>query len=152
MHDWHENRTMRGPAMAFLLLCGVNTLALWVAATLFPASIAFDSISALFVSGLLLGLVNALIKPVLLILTLPLSVLSMGLLAPAAASRLNVRFAHVSLHRNFVFILVINALMFLLVAWLVTGFTVAGFWAGFWIALFVSVFSLVVNALLGPRL
>jgi len=120
---------MRGPAMAFLILWGVNVLALWVAATMFPVFLAFTSISALFVSGLLLGLVNALIKPVLLILTMPLTVLSMGL-----------------------FILVINALMLLLVAWLVPGFTVASFWAGLWIALFVSLFSLFVNTLLGPRL
>jgi putative membrane protein len=125
----HEKRTLRGPATAFLILWGVNVLALWVAATVFPANLAFAGTSALFVSGLLLGLVNALVKPVLLILTLPLTVLSMGL-----------------------FILVINALMLLLVAWLVPGFTVAGFWAGLWVAIFVSLFSFVVNALLGPRL
>lgn len=129
MYDWHENRTMRGPALAFLILWGMNVLALWVAATVFPANLAFASIPALFVSGLLLGLVNALIKPVLLILTLPLTVVSLGL-----------------------FILVLNALMLLLVAWLVPGFTVAGFWAGLWVAIFISLFSFVVNALLRPRL
>jgi putative membrane protein len=129
MNDLHQNGTLRGPPMAFLVLWAVNVLALWVAATVFPTHLAFAGISALFVSGLLLGLVNALIKPVLLILTLPLTVLTMGL-----------------------FILVINALMLLLVAWLVPGFTVAGFWAGLWIAIFISLFSFVVNALLGPRL
>ena len=128
MNDLNQNSMLRGPAMAFLILWGVNVLALWVAATVFPQSLAFASASALFVSGLLLGVANALIKPVLLILTLPLTVLSMGL-----------------------FILVINALLLLLVAWLVPGFTVAGFWAGLWVALFVSLFSLFVNALLGPR-
>jgi putative membrane protein len=128
VRNLHENGMLSGPIMAFLILWGVNVLALWVAASMFPHSLAFDSASALFVSGLLLGLVNALIKPVLLILTLPLTLLSMGL-----------------------FILVINALLLLLVAWLVPGFTVAGFWAGLGIALFVSLFSLVVNALLGPR-
>ena len=128
MNDLHQKGMLRGPAMAFLILWAVNVLALWVAATVFPTNLAFAGISALFVSGLLLGLVNALIKPVLLILTLPLTVLTMGL-----------------------FILVINTLMLLLVAWLVPGFTVAGFWAGLWVAIFISLFSFIVNALLGPR-
>jgi len=48
-----------------------------------------------------------------------------------------------------IFVLVVNALMLLLVAWLVPGFVVSGFWAGFFVALFVSVFSFIINSLLG---
>jgi putative membrane protein len=78
------------------------------------------------VSGLLLGLVNAVVRPVLILFTLPLTVFTLGL-----------------------FLLVINALMVLLVATLVSGFYVAGFATGFWVALFLSVFGWVTNLLLG---
>ena len=78
------------------------------------------------ISGLLLGIVNTFLKPLLVILTLPLSVVTLGL-----------------------FVLVINALLLLLVAWLVPGFYVAGFWSGFFVALFVSVFSFIPNSLIG---
>ncbi len=74
----------------------------------------------------MLGIVNTFLKPVLIILTLPLSIVTLGL-----------------------FVLVINALMLLLVAWLVPGFIVAGFWSGFLAAIFVAVFSFLVNALIG---
>lgn len=113
------------PLARFLVFWGVNTLSLWVADDLFDG-LAFASARALFVSGLMLGLVNAVLKPLLIILTLPLSVLTLGF-----------------------FVLVINALMLLLVAWLVPGLTVSSFWDGFFAALFVSIFSFLVNALLG---
>ena len=74
----------------------------------------------------MLGIVNTFLKPMLVILTLPLSILTLGL-----------------------FVLVINALMLLLVAWLVPGFIVAGFWSGFPVAIFVSVFSFILNAMIG---
>jgi putative membrane protein len=113
------------PLLRFLVFWGVNTLSLWVADDLFDG-LAIASARALFVSGLMLGLVNAVLKPLLIVLTLPLSVLTLGF-----------------------FVLIINALMLLLVAWLVPGLTVTGFWDGFFAALFVSIFSFVVNALLG---
>ncbi len=109
----------------FLVFWGVNTLSLWVADALFDG-IAFATAQALFVSGLLLGLVNTFVRPALVLLTLPLSVVTLGF-----------------------FVLVINALMLLLVAWLVPGFLVAGFWSGFFVALFVAVFSFIVNTLIG---
>jgi putative membrane protein len=113
------------PVVSFLLFWGVNTLSLWVADAVFQG-IAFDDAQALFVSGLLLGMANAFIKPIVLILTLPLTVVTFGL-----------------------FILVANALMLLLVAWAVPGFQVAGFWSGALIALFVSILSLLINRALG---
>ncbi len=109
----------------FLVFWGVNTLSLWVADGLFDG-IAFQTAQSLFIAGLLLGLVNAFLKPLLVLLTLPLSVVTLGF-----------------------FVLVINALMLLLVAYAVPGFMVAGFWSGFFVALFVSVFSFIVNSAIG---
>jgi putative membrane protein len=116
---------LNNPLVRFLVFWGVNTLSLWVADDLFDG-ISFATPQSLFVAGLMLGIVNTFLKPVLVILTLPLSILTLG-----------------------VFVLVINALMLLLVAWLVPGFLVAGFWAGFLVAIFVSVFSFILNSLLG---
>ena len=105
----------------------MNTLSLWVADELFDG-IAFRTLESLFISGLLLGIVNTFIKPLLILLTLPLSVVTLGF-----------------------FVLVINALMLLLVAWLVPGLVVSGFWSGFFVALFVSVLSFVVNSIIGAN-
>ena len=116
---------LNNPILRFLVFWGVNTLSLWVADDLFDG-ISFATAESLFVAGLVLGLVNTVLKPLLLILTLPLSILTLG-----------------------IFVLVVNALMLLLVAWLVPGFIVAGFWSGFWVAIFVSVFSFILNSLIG---
>jgi putative membrane protein len=116
---------LNNPIVRLLLLWGINTLSLWVADDLFDG-IAFESAKSLFIAGLVLGIVNVFVKPILLILTLPLSIVTLG-----------------------IFVLILNALMLLLVAWLVPGFVVSGFWAGFFVALFVSVFSFILNALVG---
>ncbi len=116
---------MRINLFRFLVFWGVTTLSLWVADELFDG-IAFRTLQALFIAGLLLGIANTFLKPLLVLLTLPLSVLTLGF-----------------------FVLVINALMLLLVGWLVPGFVVSGFWSGFFVALFVSVFSFIVNSLIG---
>jgi putative membrane protein len=87
----------------------------------------FDGWPALFVAGLLFGIVNATLKPILVILTAPITVLTLGL-----------------------FLLVINALMLLLTVWLVPGFHLyGGFWRAVLIALFISVFSFLINLLFG---
>lgn len=112
------------PVLLFALRWTINTLALWAASYLF--NISFTSAGALWISGLLLGFVNAIVRPVLLILTLPLSLVTLGF-----------------------FVLVINALMLLLVAWLVPGFSVSGFWTGFFVAIFISVFGFLTNLFIG---
>lgn len=89
---------MRG----FLVRLVITALGLWIAAQLLPG-IAFSSTRALILSALLLGLVNAVIRPIIFILTLPLTVLTLGL-----------------------FILIVNGISLALVAWLVPGFHVAG--------------------------
>lgn len=111
----------------FIAFWGVNTLLLWVAAELF-ASVHYEGLGALFVAGLLFGIAHAVIKPVLVILTLPVTVLTLGL-----------------------FLLVINALILLLVAFVVPGFSVTGFWPAVGVALFISVLSLILNLLFGAQ-
>ena len=106
----------------FLLHWGITALSLWVASHLFKG-IRFRSSGALAVAALLLGLANAVVRPLLVLLTLPLTVLSFG-----------------------VFLLVINALMLLLVAKLVEGFKVEGFWTAFWASLFITLLSVVLGA------
>jgi putative membrane protein len=86
----------------------------------------FDSTGALIVAALLLGFANAIVKPLLIVLTLPLTLVTFGL-----------------------FLLVINALMILLVAALVKGFRVSGFWTALFASLFVSILSILIGSLLG---
>jgi putative membrane protein len=109
---------------SFVVFWGLHTLLLWVASQLF-ASVRFDTPAALLVSGLLFGIANAVLKPLLVVFTLPITVLTLGL-----------------------FLLVINACILLLVAWLVPGFHLAGFWPAVGVGLFISVFSFVLNLML----
>ena len=88
---------MRG----FFLRLLITALGLWIADQLLPG-IEFTSTSALVISALLLGIVNAVIRPIILILTLPLTVLTLGL-----------------------FILVVNGISLKIVDWLVPGFEVS---------------------------
>ena len=113
--------------LRFLAFWFVNALALWVADWLFP-SVAFTSYTALLVSGLLFGIAQTVLKPILVLLTLPITILTLGL-----------------------FLLVINALILLLVAWAVPGFSLAGFWAAVGVGLFVSIFSFVLNLVLADK-
>jgi putative membrane protein len=115
---------MGNALLRFLVFWGLNVLVLWVASEVF-SSIRFSSTSTLLVSGLLFGIAHAVLKPILVVLTLPVTVLTLGL-----------------------FLLVINALILLLVAWVVPGFHVAGFWQAVLVALFISVFSFILNLLL----
>lgn len=126
MNDHRSGRSSAAsPLLRVLILWALNTLGLWAADYVFD-DMRFDSVGALWVSGLLLGLVNAIVRPVLIVLTLPLTVFTLGL-----------------------FLLVINALMVLLVATMVSGFHLADFWTGLFVALFLSVFGWATNLLLG---
>ena len=106
----------------FLLHWAIIAVSLWAASQLFNG-IRFGSTTALVVSALLLGLANAVVRPLLVVMTLPLTMLTFGL-----------------------FLLVINAVMLMLVARLVDGFKVAGFWTAFWASLFISVLSFALGA------
>ena len=103
----------------------INTVAVMVAAKVVPG-IECDSIVGLFVASLLLGVFNALLRPMLFLLSLPLVILTLGL-----------------------FTLVINALLLYFVGALVKSFVVSGFWPAFWGALVISMVSLVLNSITG---
>jgi putative membrane protein len=80
----------------------ITALGLWAAATIVPG-IGFSGWKSLAVAALLLGIVNAIVRPVLIILTLPITLLTLGF-----------------------FLLVVNGISLGIVAWLVPGFHIAG--------------------------
>lgn len=111
----------------FLVHWGITSLSLWVASYVF-SGIKFENTSALVISALLLGFANAILKPLFVILTLPLTVVTLGF-----------------------WLLVINAVMILLVSSLVQGFTVSGFWTAFFASIFISVLSFIFSSLVLNR-
>lgn len=109
----------------FLLRWSMNLLALVVAASLING-IRIESIAmAVFAAGIM-GVVNAVIRPLVLLLTLPINLVTLGL-----------------------FTLVINAVMLQLVAYLAPGFIIETFRAAFWGALVVSLVSWLLNIFVG---
>jgi putative membrane protein len=108
----------------FLITWAITALSLWVASHIFKG-IQFESASSLVISALMLGFANAIVRPLLIILTLPLTLITFGL-----------------------FILVINALMILLVSALVRGFKVSGFWTALFASIFISLLSICIGALI----
>ncbi|HVA36119.1 MAG TPA: phage holin family protein [Candidatus Dormibacteraeota bacterium] len=111
--------------MNFLLRLVLNAVALYVVARVVPGIRLEGAVPAL-IAALLLGIVNAILRPILIVLSCPLEVLTLGL-----------------------FTLVINGLLFLFVAHLVPGFVVAGFWPAFWGAIVMAIVSFLL-ALLFP--
>ena len=105
----------------------INAAALLLVAYLYPG-VVVETFFAALIAALVLGLVNAFIRPVLLLLTLPVTILTLGL-----------------------FIFVINALLFWFVAEVVKGFTVTGFWAAMLGSVLYSVITLVTSWVLFPR-
>jgi putative membrane protein len=91
------------------------------------SGIRVDSWQTMAVAALVLGLLNAFLRPILLLFTLPINVLTLGL-----------------------FTLFINAGLFSLASWLVTGFFVAGFWNAFFGALAFSITSGLLNLIFNP--
>ena len=113
--------------MRFLARLVLNGLAIIIAAWLLPGIHITSTLSALL-AGVILGFVNAIVRPVLFFLTLPLTLLTLGL-----------------------FIFVLNAICFALTAWLVPGFSVDGFLPAILGALLVSVVSWILNGLVVGR-
>lgn len=111
----------------FLLRTLIAALGLWLASELIPG-IDVQNGATLVVAALLLGLVNAFVRPVAVILTLPLSIVTLGL-----------------------FLLVINAGLLGLVAWLLDGFSIAGFWSALFGSLVISITSWLASWFIGPR-
>jgi len=113
--------------LGFLIRAIVTALGLW-AATQWVSGLSIDTPQTLLLAGILLGVVNAIIRPIAVILTLPMTLLTLGL-----------------------FLLVINAGMVALVAWMLPGMHLSGFWAAFWSALIVSIISMIASWFIGPK-
>ncbi len=109
----------------FLFRLVITGLGLWAAETIVPG-IRIDGWGNLVVAALLLGIVNAVIRPIILILTLPLTVLTLGL-----------------------FILVVNGISVALVAWLMPGFSLSGLGAAILASMVVGLTSWLGSAFVG---
>ena len=110
----------------FLVRVLITALGLAVAQAIVPG-VEFRDVGTLLLAALLLGVVNAVVRPVIVILTLPITVLSLGL-----------------------FLLIVNALMLELVASLLHGFVVHGFFSALFGPLIVSITSWVAAWYIGP--
>ncbi|HHY48054.1 MAG TPA: phage holin family protein [Firmicutes bacterium] len=104
----------------------INTVALLVLPYIVPGVHIRDPLAAL-AAAIVLGLANAIIRPVLVLLSLPIQIITLGL-----------------------FTLVINALMLLLAARIVAGFEIYGFWPAFWGAIVLSIVSGVLSWATAP--
>ena len=113
--------------MGILIRIVVNALAIIVAAKVIPG-IELNGILSALAAGLVLGLVNAVVRPILIFLTFPLTLLTLGL-----------------------FLIVLNGFCFWLTSALVTGFEIHGFWPAVFGALLVSLVSWVLNAFLNDE-
>lgn len=113
----------RGDFMKWLVTLALNGVALLIADYLIPGFQIRGILPALL-AALALGLVNTFIRPVLLLLTLPITLFTLGF-----------------------FIFVVNAFAFLIASWLVPGFTVYSFWGAFWGAIVTSLISWILNGI-----
>ena len=113
--------------MRLLLVWILNAIALLAVAWLYPGVLVQDW-KAAAIAALVLGLVNTIVKPILVLLTLPVTIVTLGL-----------------------FLLVLNALLFWAVASLVPGFHVEGFWAALLGAILYSIIAWLLSQLLPDR-
>ena len=108
--------------LRFIVQAIVTALGLWLSARVVPG-VDFSSTGSLVAAAVILGLVNAVVRPIMVILTLPLTIVTLGL-----------------------FLLVVNAAMIGLTAWFLGGFVVDGLWAGIGAAIITGLVSWVAGA------
>ncbi|HYC09737.1 MAG TPA: phage holin family protein [Steroidobacteraceae bacterium] len=113
--------------IGFVLRAVISAIGLWLA-SVWVADVHFDSTGTLILAAILLGVVNAIVRPIAFILTLPITILTLGL-----------------------FLLVLNAAMVALVAWIVPGFHVGGFRGALLTAIIVWLVSWVASWFIGRR-
>ncbi len=111
----------------FVVRALITALGLWLASKLVPG-FRIDGTATFLLAGLLLGVANAVVRPLLILLTLPLTILTLGL-----------------------FLFVVNAAMVSLVAALLERFTIAGFGAALLGSLIVSLTAWIASSFIGPR-
>src|SRR5882672_10119906 len=107
--------------LGFFFRAALVALGLWLATRVFTG-LSFDSPGTLIAAALLLGVMNAVVRPLIVILTLPLTIVTLGF-----------------------FLLVINAAMLGLVAWLLDGFSISGFGTALGASVLVSIVSWVAS-------
>ncbi len=110
-----------------LLRTLITAIGLWLASAVIPG-INIETPGTLILAAILMGLVNALVRPLAILLTIPLTILTLG-----------------------VFLLVVNAAMFGLVAAFLDGFSVSGFFAALFGWLIVSITSTMASWFIGPK-
>ena len=110
-----------GGVRVAVIRVAITAIAVFLAVMIVPG-IAVDSLPAGLAAGLVLTILNLLLRPILFVLTLPLIVLSMGL-----------------------FLIVVNALLLGLTAYLVSGFSVTGFWPSVGGAIVISFVTMILN-------
>ena len=113
--------------LGFILRTLITGLGIWLAAYIVPG-VSATSTEALVWAAIALGLINAFIRPVLVLLTLPFTIVTLGL-----------------------FLLILNAGMLNLAGWFVDGFEVVGFWSAVFGAIVISLASGLCSNFIGPR-
>src|ERR1700686_4265465 len=119
--------TQEGGMLGFLMRAALVALGLWLA-TVWGQGGYIDTPSTLILAGIFLGVVNSIVRPIAILLTLPMTILPLGL-----------------------FLLVINAGMVALVAWMLPGMHVTSFGAAFWTSILVSLVSFIVSWFVGGK-
>lgn len=113
--------------LRFIVQAVVTALGLWLAAQIIDG-VGFSDTTTLIIAAVLLGIVNAIVRPILVLLTFPITVLTLGL-----------------------FLLVVNAATIGLVAVLLEGFVVNGLWPGIGAAIVTGIVSWIAGAFIGDR-
>jgi putative membrane protein len=109
--------------MEFLARLIISTLAVMVTSFLLPG-VHIDSALTAVLVAFVLSLLNAVIKPLLVLLTIPITIFTLGL-----------------------FLLVINALIIQLASWMVPGFTIGGFWSAFFFSIVLSIITAIMDSM-----
>jgi putative membrane protein len=113
--------------MGFILRAVITAAGLWIATQWVPG-VHIDTVTTLLIAGLLLGIVNAIVRPIAFILTLPITLLTLGL-----------------------FLFILNALMIKLVAWILPGFHLDTFKAALLTAIIVWIVGWIGSWFIGKR-
>lgn len=114
--------------MKFIIRLLINAIALAVISYLNVAGVHADNMQALIIGAIVLGIANAILKPILIVVSCPLEILTLGL-----------------------FTLVINALIFEFGLKLVSGWVIPGFWSAFVAAIVMSIISWILSIVLGEN-
>jgi putative membrane protein len=114
---------MRGLVIRFV----ITGVAVFLASHIIPG-IRVETVGAGIAAALVLALLNAIVRPVLYVLSIPFIIVTLG-----------------------IFVIIINAILLQVVDWLIDGFDVLGFWAGFWGALVISIVSSILNLMVSEQ-